>query len=275
MPRLNRLLDYNNFLNEGLIKTYPISIYSEMLLNNLSILNLDLNIEINHSNETFKLNTQKIVFNQLIIINSYVNNLGYFLTKFTIKKNNKFNTFKYEQDSFENKIKNNDELVLFYESNFDEQIKITNSLYHATEIKNIEKILKNGLYPKSNSKIEYHSERIYLSKNKTDCVKLIPRLRVFSLNTDIPFVIMEINNPDNYYIDAKSNGVYTFHNINKNKLKLIYELYTVNSIIKFDDIVFTTKNIEFYYNNKSVYILEKNNLYTQPKIDYERLMKKI
>ena len=257
-------LDYNDFLNEGLIRTYPISIYNKNLLDNLLFLNLNIEIDINHSNETFKLIiSDDVIFNDLIIINSYTNNLGYFLTKFKVEKNNKSNIFKYDSKTFESTITNNNGLTLYYESKFDDQIKITNKLYHTTEIKNIEKIIKNGLYPKSNSKIEYHSERIYLSKDKNDCIKLIPRLRALSLNINIPFVIFEINKPNMYYMDAKSNGVYTFHNINKQNLKCLNELYTVNDIIKFDDIKFDTKTIDFLHNEKSVYVLDKKSLYTK------------
>ena len=255
-----KLLDYNKFLNEGLIKTYPISIYKDTLLNNLNILNIELDIDINFNNETFKLITLKVSFEQLIIINSYVNNLGYFLSKFIIKRNNKTNTFKYDPNTFEYQSKNNDGLILFYESKFDEQINITNKIYHATEIKNIEKIIKNGLYPKSNSKIEYHSERIYLSENKKECIKLIPKLRAFSLNINIPFVLLEINKPGKYYLDSKSDGVYTFENIPKKNIKLLYELYTINDVIKFDNIVFNVKDIIFYYNEKQIYSLEKKSL---------------
>ena len=260
-----KLLDYRKFLNEGLIKTFPISIYKDNLLDNLNILNLNLDIDINFNNETFKLITPKVNFDELIIINSYVNNLGYFLTKFTIKRNNKTNTFKYDQKTFEKQSKNNDGLILYYESKFDKQIQITNKLYHATEIENIEKIMKNGLYPKSNSKIEYHSERIYLSKNENDCIKLIPKLRAFSLNINIPFVILEINKPDYYFLDSKSDGIYTYENINKDDIKLIYELYTINNVLKFDDIIFNSKNIVFYHNKKQIYSLDKKTLYTKKK----------
>ena len=253
-----KLLDYNNFLNEGLIKTYPISIYKDNLLNNLNILNLDLEIEINYDNETFQLKTPKVNFKELTIINSYVNNLGYFLTKFIIKRNNKTNSFKYNSKTFEKQTMINDGLILFYESKFDEQINITDKLYHATEMKNIEKILKNGLYPKLNSKIEYHSERIYLSKNKNDCIKLIPRLRAFSLNMNIPFVLLEINKSDKYYLDSKSDGIYTYNNIIKNDIKLLKKIYTIDNIIDFDDIKFTTKEIIFYQDGNVIHSLNKN-----------------
>jgi hypothetical protein len=276
----NKLLDYSEFLSEGLISTYPISIYQDTLLNNLSFLNdkdISYHISINYNNETFNIKLSKIFFDDVIPINSICNNLGYFITKFKIYRNNKENIIKYNSSTFEYDIQNNDGLILYYESKFDTQANVPNKIYHTTNVKNIEKILKNGLYPKSTSKLEYHYERIYFYENVQQCIGIIKKLIAFdNTNTTLikDYLILEIDTTNfnqmeingnisnvKFYLDSKSSGFYTYHNISKNRLKLMNTLYTEYGVINFDKYVINSiKNpiyMEFYLQNESVYQLER------------------
>jgi len=276
---MSKLLNYDYFLTEGLIHTYPISIYKDTLLNNLSHLNKkNIIYELIIGNkETFKIELSKCKFNDIQLVDSFCGNLGYFLSKFKIYKYQKENIIKYNPKTFEQDIKNNDGIVLFYESKFDNEIIINFTVYHATNIKNIDGILKNGIYPKAESRIDYHYERIYLFNDLIDCIKLIPKLRIFSYSKIKDYVIFEINtnnfeqneyngekNKVKFYIDPKSAGAYTYNNIPINKLKLLNKIYTEESIIDFDSYkINSIKNpiyIEFFNENNPVYKLYRKNL---------------
>jgi len=267
-----KILSYNNFLTEGLINTYPISIHYKTLLDNISFINSK--IDINYENETFKLILPKIDFNNLSTVNSFCNNLGYYITKFKVIKNNNQNIITYNDSTFFNDIKDNDGLVLFYETKFGTEIKPPEILYHATNIKNIERINKNGLYPKSTSKLEYHFERIYFSKTLIDCENLIPKLRNFDVTntTNIKdFIIYEINIKDfnnvKFYIDPKSNGIYTYYNIQKEWLNILKTIYTENDKLYFDSYQINKISnpiyMEFYKNNEIIYKIERKDLIRQ------------
>jgi len=265
----NKLLNYNYYIKEGLIHTFPISIYYNRLYDNISFLNnkgIDFKIDIDYSNENFKIELSKIYFDEIIIIDTYCGSLGYYLTKFKVYKNNNSNIIKYNHDTFDKDINNNDGLILYYESKFDNIIKIDEELlYHATNIKNLEGILKNGLYPKSESKIEYHYERIYLSENLNDCIKIIPKLRIFSSNNIKDYIIFEMNSSNNkYYKDSKSNGIYTYENISKNNIKLLNNIYTQYDIINFDNYNINKLSnpvyVEFFKNDSLVYMIKRKDM---------------
>lgn len=267
---MNNLLNYNNYITEGLVHTYPISVYYNTLYDNLLFLinkNIIFNIIPNNLNETFKIELSKIDFDDIVLIDSFCSNLGYFLTKFKITIGDSSNTLKYNYKTFYNDIKNNNGLTVFYESKFDTIIKIEKNqkLYHATTINHLERILKIGLYPKAESKIEHHYERIYFYDNINDCIKNIPKLRGFSSSLVKDYIILEINNSDyKYYKDSKSSGIYTYQNIKKDDIEILKNIYTANNIIDFDN--FKINNIsnptylEFFKNDKIVYDLNRNNI---------------
>ena len=66
-------------------------------------------------------------------------------------------------------------------------------LYHVTERKNIEKILKKGLIPKAKNKIEEHPERIYFTDN-IDGANDFRTMLQYSMNFNIEdLIILKIN----------------------------------------------------------------------------------
>jgi len=197
----NRLLCYRDFMTEGLITTHPISIHKNQLINDIKNLNIFFDIKTNDINENFEILLKKNTFDDVTYINSTCNMLGYFLTKTTIKKYKIIggkkhlleNTIIYNSKTFDSDISNNVGLVLFYESKFDKIYKpLNNKVYHATCIKNIERIFKVGLYPRYTSRIDYHIERIYFCDNLGDCVDIIPKLRLYDTKIK-DYVILEID----------------------------------------------------------------------------------
>ncbi|MCK9417205.1 hypothetical protein M0Q97_11185 [Candidatus Dojkabacteria bacterium] len=111
----------------------------------------------------------KIIINRSEITDIFINKLnqllllsGYQISTYTIDKNvrGKGNPNKYV---LYNKY-NNIEFEL--NKRFDTTlIGIPTILYHVTEKENLNKINKNGIYPKSKNKIEYHPDRVYLFDN--------------------------------------------------------------------------------------------------------------
>lgn len=100
-------------------------------------------------------------------------------------------------------------------------------LYHVTPKVNLNKIMTTGLTPKSNSKIEYHPERVYFITDISDKNKLknlISQLFIKNRKEDkykMTYIVLEIDlnkMPDNLRIkflnDPNMNGaVYTMENI--------------------------------------------------------------
>ena len=141
---------YNSRLkiSEGLIKTYPVKKSEDILKRRFP----ELNIEIDEDNEIYIYNLNDKICKYLPIIT----NLGYFISQVTIDGNN------WQHNGI------NDSLYpkgICIEAKYDHEVKIPSILYHASPIKLKDKILKNGLSPKSGNKISKHPERIYLTNN--------------------------------------------------------------------------------------------------------------
>lgn len=246
-------------LNEGLIHTYPISLYEENLRNELNLNNVKYILNVNYQNETCKIT----IYDNFKIVNSIFNNLGYFISKYKVYKQNS-NIFNYTNEkNFNKKIKKFNKLDIFYESKFDQIIDPKNIVYHATNIKNFPKINNVGLFPKSKSKMSYHPDRIYLSNNLISTINLIQRLKGYD-NGD--YIICEIdvsnfkqNNYDKsqtdvkFYLDPKfSDGFYIYNNIPKNRISFLHKIYSKN-IIDFDSLNISKKEIKAFKNNILVY----------------------
>jgi len=265
---------YIKKLNEGLISTYPISKYFENLKTSIELITeCEFVIAPNFDKETFKIDiNQHISFDEIRKINAICNNFGYFISKFEIFINSKSNFLKYKNDTFENDIKNNERLILFYESKFDTEIVVPQKIYHATNITHLEKIMKHGLLPRSTSKLQYHLDRIYFSLTFNDCENIINKLRTFDKSNVDDYIILEIDTTNFYEnnfndsktlvkfrIDSQSNGIYTFSSIPKNRITLLKKIYQKNKIIPFDKIEIQKNNILIYNNNELSYEVNLKN----------------
>lgn len=95
--------------------------------------------------------------------------------------------------------------------------------YHITDIKNLEKIKKIGLYTKSKSKKVFHPERIYLASgfnNDTDAKNILNDL-ANELYPNSHFIILKINlKKNNFKCKLMMDhaympyGIFTYENIN-------------------------------------------------------------
>lgn len=100
------ILNYNEYINEGLIHTYPIAIYKNSLIDELDMIGIEYKLNINDT--IFNIELKKIDILDIYKINSVCNNLGYFITKYKIFKNGKSNITKYKSTIFCDDVKDND-----------------------------------------------------------------------------------------------------------------------------------------------------------------------
>jgi hypothetical protein len=134
--------------------------------------------------------------------------------------------------SFENKIKdkskledyilNNTDLTISIEPTFDTKVDFDGEyLYHATDKKNLNKILSIGLIPKSKNTRSFYPERVYLSPN----LEYMNSIK-YQLNTDKPaeYVFLKIKNYDtlSLYKDVRfKGGFYTYDSISPDYIEII------------------------------------------------------
>lgn len=243
-------LDDVHKLNEGLIQTHDIN-KSFKILSNSNFWILDsstvkynkiyLNIsKVDNTNNNINI----IEFTNLL---STITNLGYFISKLKIKTDKlsrtvSWNEFKnmYYSESWFNIF---NELHLVIEPKYDILVdNIPNKLYHLTYDIYKNKIIKNGLIPKSKNVKSYHLDRVYFSdsidgvnnfyKNKKDFYNFnydknktlkISKNKFKSLS-DLNTILLEIDTTDlniKLYKDPNfNNGYYTTDNIDSKFIKI-------------------------------------------------------
>ncbi len=145
-----------------------------------------------------------------------INSIGYFVAS---------------AGSFEDKIKdknkiddyiiNSKEIFISIEPNFDDKVDFDGEyLYHATDRRNLDKIFKSGLIPKSKNTRSFYPERIYLSPN-IEYMKAIGTQLSSDKGGD--YVFLKIKNTGlSLYKDVRfSGGFYTYDNISPKNIEII------------------------------------------------------
>lgn len=233
--------EYNELIKEGLIRTWNIYKYENNL--RMELFNIGLKFDINIINKfTYEIEIYNIkwlnndnVLNQFLAIN--INTLGYYPSFFfTILKNGMRKSFKYDKKIFIDnlKINNIDKIKIIFNSKYEDgyytnDLTVPDILYHVSPTTNRNKILTNGLYPKTNKRKENHPERIYFAYKFDDCEKLIDNFKIndiISNKIDMKYDLYEINSKGlNIIIHTDPNffdkGCYTYDNISPNIIKLI------------------------------------------------------
>jgi hypothetical protein len=176
-------------------------------------------------------------YKSFLYVQSCLNRCGYFLGgliingEIVIKKINR-NIWSELSDKYSGTF------LFRFEPKYDVNVhvdNVPNLCYHITPKKNIGKILKNGLVPKSGGKISSHPERVYLFMWKPEDWKKIARM--FSTVTNCKeFVLVEVNayslrDKIKFYFDQNTfrgypDAIYTFEPIPAKLLKIIDE-YTI------------------------------------------------
>ena len=95
------------------------------------------------------------------------NNLGWFPSLISSRKEHDHKEAKWSEENFKSFINQDFTEILFsFEAKFDIPVeKYPQYLYHVCKLSVVDKILKYGLSPKSRSKKVYHPDRVFLAKN--------------------------------------------------------------------------------------------------------------
>lgn len=215
------LLNFDEFIlqvNEGLIKTLDIEETIHAMNRYLANTNINCIIEKVKRSIVIKLkNTDRVKVEALI---GLMNLMGWFPSSLIVYRNNMPNRFKYDEQYLNDK-----DLDITFESRFDKKPEEKqNLLYHVTVRRKIDKILKDGLCPKSNSRVSYHPDRVYLTTDPDLIIKSFNKVNLLKGYENEDFVILEIDNSDDkldLYIDPNfDDGVYTYDNIRPEKIKI-------------------------------------------------------
>ena len=233
------LLNYLEFIKEGLIKTQP----ADVVLRKVIFLPNNLIYVINYTKSDNLIHFEILFFNKLSEISKtfdaiesyFINMMGWFPSMMKIiSLSGMENNIQYNKDYLIKNMSFISKVNIIFESKFDIESNIPDKLYHLS-IKEFEKsILKDGLSPKSKSKISYHDSRIYVCKSILNCKSLIPNMEMIynqqkwsnpksKINDD--WIIYEIDTSgldiDLYYDPNYIGGYYLLKNTPSNNIKIV------------------------------------------------------
>lgn len=216
------------YLNEGLIKTYPTEKVINFITTKTPIKKENIWVS-SGRNDTDKINidfdSETIKYGKKI--EGLLNNVyGYYLA------NIKYDVFNddltsddiinVDYSAIEEVLYDEEDTITFiFEKKYDnEYIGNEKILYHITDEKYLNKIKQIGLIPKSKSKISVHPDRIYLMLNREDVDVLYSNI---DIDIDNPVILeVDISNLNlKLYSDPNMpNAVYTLSNIPPKNIKI-------------------------------------------------------
>lgn len=232
---------YSEFMLNETLQTHDINLTYNNVNRELSLLRINFKIDINNN----KIEITLLGFRFLRDIKSYldvINNLltdrhGWFPSEMEITNTSTLKAiFPYDESMLygDDNVYYQD-VKIVYEAKHDTLIKTPNKLYHLSIQEYEKSIIKNGLEPKSKSKLSKHLDRIYLCSNVKDCYNLIPKMNFIYGNRkysdkknkiNTKWIIYEIASGKldlKLYIDPNypnSTAVYTINNISSNNLTI-------------------------------------------------------
>ena len=217
--------DFLTQINEGLITTYPILKAIKFLKKLLDYNKYDYNLE--YDNDTIFIKFININLNRLSIdqITQLINSCGYFISliRFYDKNDVELNRLKPNYNKDYNHIYNdiiniNSYYIQFeVESKFNYVVLSKKYLYHLTNKSFLDKILKNGLIPKSGNKLSIHPTRIYLSYTRQGALNLINQFEY----KDPILLKINVENMKLYSDPDYENGCYVNQNIPPKNIEVI------------------------------------------------------
>jgi hypothetical protein len=234
-----KLLNYLEFIKEGLINTQP----AEIVLDKVSFLPKNLIYQIRHTKSDNIIHFTILYFNKLSNISEtfdaiesyFINMMGWFPSNVSMKNlSDMTNVMQYNKDYLIKNMEFIQSIEIKFESKFDLEVDIPKKLFHLSIREFENSILKYGLSPKSKSKISYHDSRIYVCKNVINCKSLIPNMKMIynqqkwsnpKSKIDDRWIIYEIDTEGleiRLYTDPNYvGGYYLLSNIPVSSLKVI------------------------------------------------------
>jgi hypothetical protein len=238
----NFIETYYEFIINETLKTINIEKTYKSVFNELSLLNYNFDLTIDENKLKLIYNpiktTKDIYCTELdYICNLFIDRFGWFPSTMQLvnlkdkKYVNKFNK-EFLKQSY-NIVK---EITIIFEPKFDVEIKLPDKLYHLSIQQFNKNIIKNGISPKSKSKISNHLDRIYVCSKVDKCYNLINSMkREYQLNKfynskykiNDKWIIYEINTKNldiKIYKDPNyDGGYYLVDNISPNRIKVYDE----------------------------------------------------
>lgn len=172
-------------LNEGLIMTHDIYDSWNILQKTSGTLDFGIFQDSDIIKNKIFLNIGNMKFINFTRLITLINNLGYYISTVKVYLKHKDNgnimsqIYKWEEfttDYFTENLINN--VFIQYNLELEPKFDITvrtksNILYHVTEERYLDKILKNGLISKSHNTIKSHPERIYFTYDINDSLQYV------------------------------------------------------------------------------------------------------
>ena len=230
------MLSFDSFiikLNEGLIKTVELNKAISIIERSLVGVDIYHNIEKNDNSDIFSISFEDSIKNNVVEgLFGIINNLGYFCSYCTYFKKIGGKNFPWvDINDYSNKSKNCIKVQFFFESKFDKTLKHKPSiLYHVCNEKNLDKIKKIGLIPKSKNKRTNHPERIYVALHLDNAKKMMDNFIFDDRINDVNnmYSILKINTSDEYYDNIKLfkdpnyiGGYYTYQNFRPKDIEVV------------------------------------------------------
>jgi hypothetical protein len=226
-------IEYVNLLKEGLIKTYNINRYKSNLEIELNSLNLNYNINI-ISKFIFELelfNVDKLSNDTIKwIIELCQNKMGYFTSYIWIENNFGLNSFKFDEKYLSNKYKY---LKIRFEAKYEDglyknNLDVPEFAYHLSIQSKKDKILNNGLYPKSYNRKTKHPDRIYLFYSLDNLDEILKSLKQNDImnNKQHDYVLFKVKLNSDIIIHTDPNydkGFFIYDNIPPEDIEVVKE----------------------------------------------------
>ncbi|MFA5153622.1 MAG: hypothetical protein WC554_13745 [Clostridia bacterium] len=237
--RAKRIDDYRKRIDEVFYKEniiYEGLITSHSLENCISVLSKNkYSVKQNNDTNSFFLtykfdNDYYYALEELLKLLAITNNLGWYPANMSHEPD--FNDIiKWDKKQFTIKrlfARNYRTIKFLFEPKYDTPaITYESRLYHITPSINVEKILKNGLVPRSRSKKSYHPERVYLSRSLDNARKLVSIFKTTSKINNWTIIMVDILlvNELHLYKDQnfKDMGYWTLNTITPGSLSVFKE----------------------------------------------------
>jgi hypothetical protein len=225
------IFKYSDFILNETLKTHNIDFVIDKVSNELSLLKFNYSIQKKENNTIDillkKFNTISDVDSSLNTINKlFTNRHGWFPSKMIINyTDGLIDIFTYDENILKGvDNKRFDSVKITYEANYDIEEEVPAKLYHLSTSEYKDKILKNGLVPKSKSKLTKHPDRIYVCLKIEKCYDLIRNMN--SINENKDWILYEIStkgiNDLKLYTDPNyEGGYYLVDNIPPSNIKII------------------------------------------------------
>jgi len=226
---------FSEFILNETLKTHDIDFTLSDIDKELSLMRI-FDFKLQKINNTFEITLNN--FNFIYNVEEYLDYLdslvidrhGWFPTTMKIKYLSlESKMFPYDEDFLINNVQYIKDAVILYEAKFDLKSEtVPEFVYHLSFQEYHNNIMKNGLIPKSKSKLSKHLDRIYLCYDPQDCLNLISRMKLLYKikmtprnKMNLKWIIYKIDTKGlnfNMYKDPNySNGFYVIDNIpNKN-----------------------------------------------------------